>query len=170
MTDRTYQRDFFGDEELRELVVSESGRLPSHRGSIHVEGAQVTLDGGHTGSLWLWDGAELHLTGTHTGSLHVEDGCTARITGTQTGSTHVAANASVKLEAGSAAGSVRVAEGGEFVVGRGARHAGSVRYDGRYILEGDRGGSYEGNGEYDERPGSRVHQPVFRNGATVYQW
>ncbi|HKZ25725.1 MAG TPA: hypothetical protein VJ398_08045 [Acidimicrobiia bacterium] len=169
--EREYARDYVDGEEIPPLVIDADGVLPDgHRGSIHVERAAVRLTGEHQGGMWLWNGASLELGGRHQGSLHLEEGSKVVIEGNQQGSTHVGGGCSARVTGGRSQGSVHVARGGEFVVEVGGAHQGSVHNDGRYVLRGVRGGSYEGSGEYVEEAGSVVKRPIIRDGIAVHEW
>lgn len=146
-----YEYDTIDGRRVPPLVVTEDGDLPEHRGTIHVEGARVTLVGVHQGTLGLHDGAEVTIKGDLRGTAHLDPWCTVRVRGVLSGSAHVS-------------------RGAELFVESSGSHRGSVHNEGTYVLDGERGGTLTGRGRYVENPGSVVRRPQVLGDTLTYIW
>jgi cytoskeletal protein CcmA (bactofilin family) len=127
------------------------------------------LCGTHQGSVVVEAGA-FHLVGNLQGSLSLKPGVSCLITGAQAGSVHVSARVSVIVR-GRIDGPMDVDRGGEVVLERGARFAGSLHNDGLVVVRGVFGGAQSGDGELRLEDGGSIKQPTrIVNGTTVYVW
>jgi hypothetical protein len=116
-------------------------------------------------------GAVVRVLGTLNGSVSVKSG-TVLNDGTVNGSVHLASGTEVRV-AGVLSGSTHIAEGGTAVVLRAGSLRGSLHNDGLLINDGTRGGTVQGSGSIEDRPGASVKQPNYMSADGVnatYIW
>lgn len=123
----------------------------SHRGSISVRGATLTIRGEHHGSLAVAGEGRVIVEGEHHGSTSL-------------------AGSSVLEILGSNQGSTSVGDGSSVVVQPTGKLAGSMSNNGRLLIRGVFGGAYSGSGERILEGAGYVKQPRVVNGIHYYEW
>jgi cytoskeletal protein CcmA (bactofilin family) len=152
MMSHSYGFDLIDGRQVPQTVISTDHEITgTHKGTVHVEGGQLTL------------------TGAINGTLSVQRGAIALIQGKQQGTVSVEAGAEV-IVTGAISGSASVQQGGRLVVERGARLAGTLSNNGTVIIRGTFGGAKTGSGEFRVEGDGKVKQPIIRNGAHFYEW
>jgi hypothetical protein len=147
-----YDSDLIDGRLVPPLVITSDTVLAGTRmGTIHVEGALLTLRGTNRGTIVVHEGAGLMLEGTQAGTVYVARGGQVTILGALNGETTLEPGATVVVEAT-------------------GRLAGGLTNAGRVIVRGVYGGCRRGPGAFVLEGVGRLKSPEVIDGITTYIW
>ena len=128
-----------------------------------------TLTGITAGAIVVDQSAHLVIAGTHAGPVELSDGAILSITGQLAGPVDVPAGSSVEIT-GSLAGPLTIEESGVVIVRARGSLAGPVNNEGTLRNFGKRAGPIEGDGLFEDEPGSTVITPeIGPDGSHTYR-